>query len=344
MSEAIKEPRYAVSHLSQKLTSPLRAVTTSASIFGTSRRNFGTNIFEREWDLVLVLDSARYDILRELECEYSFLTNVNSIWSVGSTSPEWMANTFSETYRSQISDTAYITSNPHTETVLEKNLSERYQGHRKELTKIQRFGKFNIVQSENLGLYDPVWKQNSIEGRYEMYENYGDPRNVTDKAIQTLREYDFERVILHYMPPHIPLIVEAIREERDPLEYEQTPWKYIQKTGDQTLPLEAHKEMLRWVLDDIEVLLENVDAQKIAITADHGDAFGEFGTYGHPAGSLNPKVRRVPWVTTSAKDTKKHMPEYEENEQKDEKTTVDERLESLGYLAASPVLAKGNSR
>ncbi|MBO4247093.1 hypothetical protein IL252_04550 [Halomicrobium sp. IBSBa] len=328
----MKEPRYAATSLIEKITSPARNIITNASIFVGSRRAFGTNVFQNDWDLLIVLDSARHDIIQELKSEYEFLNDIDSIWSVGSTSPEWMANTFCRTYEEVISKTAYITSNPHSKTVLENNLSERYQGHRKDMKKLRRYGDFDIVQFNGFEAYEPVWRQNSTNKKYTMYENYGNPRNVTDRAISLLRQQDLDRTVLHYMPPHTPFIINAIRENREPREYEKSPWKYIRKTGDRSSPFEAHKKMLRWVLDDVELLLNNVDAKRVVITADHGDSFGEFGTYGHPAGSPNPHVRRVPWITTTAEDSEMHTPEQSNKNVNGNNVDVESQLEALGYV------------
>ncbi|WP_193310623.1 hypothetical protein [Halorubrum halophilum] len=330
VSKGVEQPRHAVSYLFQKITSLPRNVFRDASILTSSRVSFGTNIFEKDWDVLIVLDTARCDTLSELEHEYEFLSDTDSIWSVGSTSAEWMANTFSAKYLDEISKTAYITSNPNSQTVLENQLSHRYQGDRSDLSKLRRYGNFDLVTPAKFGRYDPVWKQSKVDEKLKIYENYAVPRNVTDKAVHTMRNNDFKRVVLHYMPPHTPFIIDAIREEREPHEYEQRPWKYIRKTGDRSLPFKSHKEMLRWVLDDIKILLENIPANKVAITADHGDAFGEFGTYGHPAGSLNPNVRRVPWVMTSATDTRSYVPDLEPDREEDE--DIQEKLEALGYL------------
>ncbi|MDZ7731077.1 MAG: hypothetical protein U5K37_09360 [Natrialbaceae archaeon] len=87
------------------------------------------------------------------------------------------------------------------------------------------------------------------------------------------------------------------------------------------------------MLDDVELLLENVDAETVAISADHGESFGEFWEYGHKTGSLNPYVRRVPWVETSATDTGTYTPTVEPPQEAESESdeSVEESLEALGY-------------
>jgi len=39
----------------------------------------GTNIYERDWDALVVLDACRVDILREVADEYEFIDEVDSV-------------------------------------------------------------------------------------------------------------------------------------------------------------------------------------------------------------------------------------------------------------------------
>jgi hypothetical protein len=59
----------------------------------------------------------------------------------------------------------------------------------------------------------------------------------------------------------------------------------------------------------VALLLENVDAERVVITADHGEGFGEYGVYEHPVGCPAPTIKRVPWATTTAADTGSYVPE-----------------------------------
>ena len=74
----------------------------------TSRRPFGKNIYEKDWHVLLVLDACRVDTLQEVADEYEFIENVESVWSVGSQSAEWMANTFRSDWYDEIEATTYI--------------------------------------------------------------------------------------------------------------------------------------------------------------------------------------------------------------------------------------------
>jgi hypothetical protein len=65
---------------------------------------------------------------------------------------------------------------------------------------------------------------------------------------------------------------------------------------------DAYPDNLRLALDKVERPLESVDGDRAAITADHGDAFGECGFYRHVIGCPISSARNVPKAETSATD------------------------------------------
>ncbi|MFB6187842.1 MAG: hypothetical protein ABEI86_13380, partial [Halobacteriaceae archaeon] len=79
------------------------------------------------------------------------------------------------------------------------------------------------------------------------------------------------------------------------------------------------------------LLLANVDADHVVITADHGEAFGEWGSTGHTISFPHPAVKKVPWVSTSASDGRQYDPDTVKESQRDE---FDRQalLENLGYF------------
>lgn len=84
----------------------------------------------------------------------------------------------------------------------------------------------------------------------------------------------------------------------------------------------------------MELLLENVDAETVAITADHGNAMGEWGLYGHPKWTYIDSLVRVPWYVTTATDERTYEPAEEDPESINRDVTADEvedRLRDLGY-------------
>jgi hypothetical protein len=86
---------------------------------------------------------------------------------------------------------------------------------------------------------------------------------------------------------------------------------------------------LRWGLNEVELLLDNIDRQNVVITADHGECFSS-NFAAHVSGQLNPTVRKVPWVRTEATDSKSYSPDAEMNTNNTE-VSLEERLQALGY-------------
>lgn len=84
----------------------LRELCKTGLLACTSRYPIGRNVYERDWDLLVVLDTCRVDALREVSPEYDFIGEVDAVWSVGSATAEWTANTFTQSHLDKISKTA----------------------------------------------------------------------------------------------------------------------------------------------------------------------------------------------------------------------------------------------
>ena len=294
-------------------------------VFLEDRFGVGTNVFEKEWDLLIILDTCRVDALREVADEYDFLTDIGELVSVGASSPEWIARTFTEEYADQIAETAYLSCNGNAETVLEKDAPATDPGY---LTH-SLLKRFDYVDADKLGRLEKLWsyEPTGVEGPYGHVDGATPPRYLTDRAIDVARTHSFDRMILHYHQPHNPYAAKAMEEGRELYDYE------TQFSQDPDQAWKSYLADLRYVLDDVELLLKNIDAERVVISSDHGEAFGEYGVYGHPIGSLHPHVRTVPWAVTTATDERTHTPETLRPSESEEASNqdVDETLEALGY-------------
>lgn len=165
---------------------------------------------------------------------------------------------------------------------------------------------------------------------------YGDdvghvtPDKVTDRAIDVAREYDPERLIVHYSQPHEPYAARVRRDGTTELEpWEESPFDYFIEGGSFDRVWESYLDNLRYVLDSVELLLKNLDAAKTMISADHGEAFGEWGFYAHQICAPVPEVRCVPWTEVNATDSGTYEPSFEPTGCVTQ--TAEEQLEALGY-------------
>lgn len=167
--------------------------------------NIGRNIFDFEWDCLIVLDTCRPDALETVSTEYDFINNVSTYWSVGSDSWEWMANTFVNDHIKKIKNTAYYTSNPNAITALKSNFDLNHNQediHRDKIRRLQKYGSFDLVSVVDLADYECLHREVNYN------HSYPSPRALTDRAIVADREENFEKMILHYMPPHSPYIID----------------------------------------------------------------------------------------------------------------------------------------
>jgi hypothetical protein len=92
--------------------------------------------------------------------------------------------------------------------------------------------------------------------------------------------------------------------------------------------LSAHRTALLTVLEEVTRLLRTVDADRVVITADHGEAYGEWGIYGHPYHMPLSVLRTVPFVTTEAVSD---LAPTENDVEPVETGTREEKLRALGY-------------
>lgn len=262
----------------------------------------GEHVYRRDWDVLILLDACRVDLLEEVADEYPFLDDPGTLTSVGSSSIEWLEHTFTDEYADEMQETVYVTGNP--------------------------FSK-RVLSDDDLLALDEVW-------RYDWDEETGTipARPVTDRAIAAGRENDHDRLIVHYMQPHFPSVPEPLTDGMNAEtlgdgEGWDSPWHRLRRGElDHDTLWSSYRENLRYVLEDVGLLLENLDAERVAISADHGNAAGEWGVYGHPRVPLE-SIRNVPWYETRATDTGSYVPEREPGA---ERGDLEEKLGALGYL------------
>jgi len=282
----------------------------------TAKYPIGTNIYQREWDLLIVLDTCRIDALRAVSDEYDFLTDIGGLTSVGSCSPEWIANTFRTEYRRDVQQTACITANAYMQRIIE---DREYMG-----------GTDHVVAAEDFALLNQPWRYVPDDVKPFVHTP---PNYITDRTIDVVRSMDPDRVLAHYTPPHSPYTANAIAEGRDLKPHEKNPFEALRDGVPFEIVWEAYLDELRCALAEVKVLLNNVDADTVIITADHGEAFGEFGIYSHPLGMIHPKIKRVPWAVTTATDSGSYTPDLTYHPESDEVSRdAKEHLKDLGYF------------
>ncbi len=259
------------------------------------RYNYGTSIWEDNWDICLVLDACRWDLIPELD--RSYLTD-QSKYSVASSSGEWISKTFG---CRDNSDTAYVTANPYSKTLLDK---------------------------KDFFLLDEVWEYGFNDDIRTIPADL-----VTDQAISAWNSGP-EQLVVHYMQPHHPFVPKPMDEGLPRQEFGSQPWdnvwhKLRKGDVDREEVWSGYAANLDYVLEHVDTLLENMSGE-ILITADHGNLLGEWGMYAHPDWVPLPALKRVPWIKTVAEDTGSYEPVHSLIRQ-DKQIDRSDQLEALGY-------------
>lgn len=332
VAKGIRNPTKALSYLKSKTASLLSGIEAAVS----SRYPRGDNVLHENWDLLVILDTCRYDALMEAkqtgEFECLDSASIESRYSVGGSTLEWTAQTFRKSHQQYAGQVDYIAGNILVEEVLDgRQTPESIDNAAWSPT------KWDILPKSTLNEFISVGGMRTVKGPRKGHEDRPHPsaKLVTDLAIEHGRDNDPDRLIVHYIQPHYPYYSAFESDERQELtDWEIFPFSYL-RFGEisRSMVWNRYMEELYSGLDAIDTLIQNYDADRVAITADHGEAFGErfFGVQGykHRVGMLHPKVRRVPWATTSATDSGERIPDVEV---KSSDQSRDEMLESLGYL------------
>ena len=275
------------------------------------RRHRVADIYDREWDVAIILDACRYDLFTSVE--WNRPEAVEPIYSVASMTGDWMERTFP----TDASDTIYVTSAPFSDQVLESN----------------QFAEL-----------DEVW-------RYGFNEEMGTipPECVTDRAIIHGRESNTEQLVIHYMQPHYPFVPSDTKFDKDHLasiesgEDDATGenvWaqKFTGELDQSRSELwDVYNANLEYVLKHVEDLLTEIPG-KTVITSDHGNYVGERASpipireYGHPRGMYDEVVVTVPWLEYENGERREITTTSKENSTTDlDSEVVADRLRDLGY-------------
>ena len=282
----------------------------------------GRSIFDAEWDLCIILDACRADELQRFQDqpEYDWLMDVDRYPSIASCTWNWLPRTLAATPDDLLAETTYVCANPFSERFCEPAQFDRL---------------------------DEVWRSAWDDDLGTVH-----PRSVTDRAIAHGRERGSEgggRLLVHYLQPHVPFLVSgATTSSRSNFTHdrESTPDAWDRVTAgnlDCDRAIAMYRKTLVEVLDEVTLLLSNIDAERAVVTADHGEAFGERGLYGHPNDIDLSCLTQVPWVETRGTDEWTHIPDVDTSRDgrgaggnKENEASVNKRLQALGYFDTDP--------
>jgi len=285
----------------------------------TRTRPFGRSIYSADWDIAIVLDSARVDLFEQSLAESSIAATADAVWSRGSITTEWLSQTFRPPATDDIAETTLLSANPHTSTVFRK-------------------GKW-LTNPDDVAVPYPSNPAVGIDDFRDVHELWRTHATVADAvpadvmADATIQAYQDQgsRVVSFWLQPHEPFIAPDAPVEGGRAT-ETNVWSSLNDgtldAGDVWRAYQANHE---YALSHVETVLKSVDG-RVLITADHGNLFGELGRYGHPFGMLHPAVRKVPWIVLDATDEFSYDPEFDFGEREGiDGADIDAQLRALGY-------------
>lgn len=274
----------------------------------------GARILDEEWDTLIILDCARYDIFSEVADLPGSLSQKRSL---GSVTADFITRNFSPR---RAHDLVYLSANPQV-------------GKHEDCLDVHK-----IVG---------MWHDSEREKRgQENQRGMTDPKPVIEKAIELHDEFPHKRHIVHLLPPHVPHVVKD-GEELPP----DSPYRNYEAaragTVDASVMRDVYTQNLNWVLEEIQPLLDDISG-KTVVTSDHGELLGEgmphwmklmhnrWGNqwdnydFGHYSDIDVTELVTVPWHELPFKSRRKIV---SEEPVVDEFNTdsIQDQLEALGY-------------
>jgi len=279
------------------------------------RRSFnpnGVDIFEKDWDTLLILDGCRYDYFADLVSEYDIGGTLDSRISRGSATPEFLRGNF---HGKTLHDAVYVTAS----------------------TMLYQEGVFDDVVDVEFHDTVDVWAD-SID--------YGvdgvPPGPVARHTREAAEAYPNKRLLVHYMQPHAPYIEEKGQETFPDFATNPLAQRHLGNIDTPTGRLrEVYEENLRLVLEEVADLVADLPGRTV-ITADHGMLLGErewpvpIRGFGHPTRLYVEEMVKVPWHTVENGPRKEIVAEppvstYEQKRDDDLDDSARELLTQMGY-------------
>ena len=266
---------------------------------GDSYNRDGIDVFDEDWDNLILLDACRYD-------DYARLTPFDGRpeWreSRGSASKQFVYGNF---LNKTLHDVVYISGN------------QWYLKLKEELG--AEIHAFHNVERDTADGYVPS------------------PENVTETALELADQYPNKRLIVHYMQPHKPYLGEYSERFTYPRAQGLRETLRASEVNRQQL-VAAYRDNLRLALDHVKTLVEALEG-KTVISSDHGELLGErlspvpVRWYGHPRHIYVKELVDVPWHVVSDGPRKSITAESPVGEFSDsDAEQVEENLKDLGYM------------
>ncbi len=223
-----------------------------------------TYLTDMEWDVLIVLDACRWDAFCEI-----YGKKVPFICSPGTWTGDWVKENFVYGPNTgTLEDVLVVTGSPW-------NAPAYYE-----------MNGWTYPFKDCISVFVDGWD----ERLHTVL-----PATLTEACRKAVSEYHPKRLLVHFMQPHMPWI-DYVQTHKITTDLVNDIWDMVE---DGRIPLlearKAYEENLKLVLKEVWKLVAQLDG-KIVITSDHGNLFGEYGLFGHPARIGVPELVKVPWL------------------------------------------------
>jgi hypothetical protein len=278
----------------------------------------GIDVLDTDWDVLIVLDGCRVDLFEEVvgvgADRSGPYDEYQRVRSRASQTGEWLRTTFPATY----GDTVYLAGNPMVSMV-----------------KPDVF--HHLTESWHDGV-DP--DLNTIAAP-----------QITDDALNAREQHPQKRLVVHYMQPHYPFVgfpdlhfsaFEVFHEVGVELAGDDRAHSVWDALGKGLVEREevwrGYQANLRYVLEEVERLVDAFADERVVVTSDHGNLLGErlwpvpVREYGHPPGFRMSGLVDVPWAVLGGEDRPEITTGTVQSVSAADQEHIDKQLAALGYV------------
>jgi len=303
IAKGARHPRLAARYVNKQTTRAFWKSHSSVTRSIYDRKD--PKITERDFDNLLLLDACRYDLF---EKSNSLPGELDRYYSVASRTSEFIKKTF-KIENENFPEIVCVTATP---KYHEQNATDCFH--------------------EMINVWEDGWDSdlNTV------------PPDVMNKRVREVyQKYPNKRILAHYIQPHIPFIGELGNKIQSDFKFsnvmgeKEVPhvWKRLRSGDlDPDLVWQAYQENHEIITSEIKPMLHELEGKNV-VTSDHGNAFGTWGVYGHPAERHLKELIEVPWLeyeNGKRKEIKKGSLSSERSDVDNE--IVTDRLSNLGYV------------
>lgn len=279
------------------------------------------NTLEEDWDYLIILDACRFDTFEKCYTDY-LEGKLEKRRSLGSATDEWLLNTFTK----ENLDILYVTANPKINTRGVSTVKEGFDPEKifDRVVEVWDFGwdrDLKVVPPEEMK--KATLSEDIQEDKNRIILHYVQPHapyisyesdfsslgatGMADRDEGTIKQWFWDKAV-----GFLGRIERSLKKKHawwirrilgmTPINPTEQIWRdYKDGTLSKEDIHELYEENLRIALESIASFVDRLEG-KVVISADHGEALGEEGCWGHENGSDLDVLVDVPWLEVEKKE------------------------------------------